>query len=238
MPVRTPRPRTLAVLSAGTALVVAGLTAPAAAAGPRASWQMNEAAGATVMVDSSGHGLDGTIGAQVQTHVSSAGRTGYFFSHTTNGKADPADPQRLVTVPNNALLNPGSGDYSVTITTRFSPSANYRNLMQKGQTGTPGGFFKLEVDRGGVTCLFRGSSGSGAVGTGMINDSAWHTLTCARTAGAVTMTVDGRQTARRSVVTGTISNSMPLAIGGKPACASATVECDYFAGYVDSVVIN
>lgn len=230
--------RTGLLVAAAGALAVTGAAGPASAAAARANWQMDERAGTTVMVDRSGHGLDGQIGARVQTHTVIDGRLGYLFPHTTNLANDPADPEHLVVVPDSPTLNPGTGDYSVTVTTRFGPSANYRNLVQKGQSTTGGGFFKLEVDHGGVTCVFRGSGGRASVSTGLINDKTWHTVTCARTAGAVTMTVDGVVGAARSVATGNIVNGEPLAIGGKADCANPDVECDYFAGYVDQVVIG
>jgi hypothetical protein len=56
------------MLTASLALAgVLALAAPASAAinRPVAIWQMNEGAGATVMVDSSGNGHDGTIGSNV-----------------------------------------------------------------------------------------------------------------------------------------------------------------------------
>ena len=55
--------------------------APASAA-TLADWQMNEGAGATVMVDSSGH-VNGTIGSAVQTGFKFNGATGYHWSFTS-----------------------------------------------------------------------------------------------------------------------------------------------------------
>ena len=58
------------------------LAMPANAATPVATWQMNEAAGSRTMVDSSGNGLNGTIGTHVQTGVAlTGGGTGYRFPY-------------------------------------------------------------------------------------------------------------------------------------------------------------
>lgn len=198
---------------------------------------MNEGGNARVMRDSSGHGLNGSIGREVQTHTVMRGKTGYGFGHLKNN-VPPTHPQHLVTVPNNSRLNPGTGNYAVTITLRFKPGANGSNVMQKGQAGSPGGYFKLEVDRGGVSCLFRGSGGSGAVGSGVISDGAFHTLRCERTRTAVTMTVDGRVRAHRANATGNVANNGPLVIGGKSSCNQTTVQCDYFPGTIDRVQID
>lgn len=227
-----------ALLATAPALVALGLAAsPASAASAVARWEMNEGGTATVMNDSSGHRLNGRIGADVQTHSVLSGRTGYTFPYLKNG-VPPTHPGHLVTVPANSALNPGTGNYSVTMTLRITPASNGGNVMQKGQASSPGGYFKLEVDRGGISCLFRGKSGSAAVGTGTINNGAWHTLTCSRTAGAVTMTVDGRVTATRRTATGSISNGAALTIGGKASCNQTSVQCDYFAGSVDRVQIS
>jgi len=227
-----------ALLVAAPALVALGLsTSPASAATTVASWEMNEGAGATTMADSSGHGISGRIGGDVLTHSVSGGRTGYTFPFLKNG-VPPTHPGHLVTVPADSQLNPGTGNFSVTMTLRFKPAANGGNVMQKGQASSPGGYFKLEVDRGGISCLFRGTSGSAAVGTGTMSNDAFHTLTCSRTATAVTMTVDGRVTATRRTATGSISNSAALTIGGKSSCNQRTVQCDYFSGSIDRVQIS
>jgi hypothetical protein len=60
-------------LTAAFALAVA-FAAPASAA-TLANWQMNEKAGASVMVDSSGH-VNGTIGSDVVTGLTFTGATG------------------------------------------------------------------------------------------------------------------------------------------------------------------
>lgn len=237
---RSTTPRALAgALALGAALAgtaAAALPASAASA-PVAVWQMNEAAGATVMADSSGHGINGTIGSEVQTHTVVGSRVAYAFPYLKNG-VPPTHPQHLVRVPADPRLNPGTADFAVTMTLRFKPGANGGNVLQKGQASSPGGYFKLEIDRGGVSCLFRGASGSGAVGTGVISDNVFHTIRCARTATGVTMTVDGRQTASRTVRTGSISNAAVLTIGGKPSCNQTTVQCDYFSGTIDGVQID
>lgn len=233
-----PRTRVRALLVAAPTLVALGLTAsPASAAAVVARWEMNEGGGAATMQDSSGHGINGRVGSDVQTHSVFAGRTGYTFPFLKNG-VPPTHPGHLVTVPADDRLNPGTGDYSVSITLRIQANANGGNIMQKGQASSPGGYFKLEVHHGVVSCLFRGRSGSAAVGTGVIDNNAWHSLTCSRTAGAVQMTVDGRVTATKRTATGSISNAAPLTIGGKSSCNQRTVQCDYFAGSIDRVQIN
>lgn len=120
----------------------------------------------------------------------------------------------------------------------YQPGANGSNVFQKGQAGSPGGYVKLEVHHGGVSCLFRGSAGSAAVGTGVLSDGAWHTVRCARTGGTVTMTADGRVTARRQHATGRIANAAPVSIGGKDSCDQRKVQCDYFPGEIDRVQVE
>ena len=115
---------------------VLALAAPASAAidQPVAIWQMNEAAGATTMVDSSGHGLDGTIGSHVQTGVALAGGgTGYRFPYL-RPNTPPADPEHLAVVPNSSALNPGTGDYAVEF--RMRTTHSFGNVIQKGQAGS------------------------------------------------------------------------------------------------------
>jgi hypothetical protein len=229
------RPLLVAIATGG--MVIASVTADhAAATNPVGVWEMNEAAGARVMPDSSGHGLDGTIGTEVAPGNTVDGATGYRFARLTPNQP-PAHPEHIVTVPDNASLDPGTRDYAVTI--RIRMTAKFGNIIQKGQSGAKGGYFKFQNPGGVVQCLFRGSTGSIAVGSGRtLNDGLWHTIRCERTTAGVTMMVDGVLAARHNGATGSISNTWPLSIGGKVNCDQIQVTCDYFAGTIDRVQID
>jgi hypothetical protein len=232
----------LFVAALGLLSTVACEPAEAAASVRLADWQMNEPAGATVMVDSSGNGSNGSIGRAIQTGYTYAGATGYHWG-STNPNGYPAKPERLVTVSNDRL-NPGSRDYAVTV--RFRTTHSYGNMIQKGQSETPGGYVKWEIPKGMLMCLYRSRDSKGnllgqkAVTTPFpLNDGAWHTVRCEKTVDRVTMTIDGTTVVRSSRSTiGPIGNTMPLSIGGKVACDQVKVTCDYFAGDIDWVRIE
>ncbi len=223
---------TLALVGA-TALAV--VTAPAVGATSAvATWNMNEGPHARVMVDSSGHHMNGSVGSDVQTGVRVGGARAYRFPFSGR---DHQNPSRLVTVADNPRLDPGTGYYSITW--RMRTTKPYGNVIQKGQSATPGGYFKIQAPNGIVQCLFRGSGGSKAVGSGRkLNDGKWHTLRCTRTSAGVTLTVDGRTSRTAKGPTGRISNSFPLSIGGKVKCNQRNVTCDYFVGDIDRVAIT
>ena len=71
-----------------------------------------------------------------------------------------------------------------------------------------------------------------------LNDGRWHVVRCERSAAKVTMTVDGKLVATSPHATGSIGNNFPLTIGGKIKCNQVDVTCDYFAGDIDSVLIQ
>src|SRR5829696_8062918 len=199
---------------------------------------MNEAAGARTMVDSSGNGLNGTIGTHVQTGVAlSGGGTGYRFPYV-KPNTPPADPEHLVTVPNNSRLNPGTGNFAVEF--RMRTTHSFGNVIQKGQAGSKGGYWKFQQPSGKISCLFRGSLGSSTAssGTVRVNDGAWHTVRCERTTSSVVMRVDGVVTVRNFNATGTIANTKRLSIAGKLNCDQISTTCDYFAGDIDYVKIQ
>jgi Laminin G domain len=230
------------VLAFALVAVVACEPAEAAATVRLADWQMNEPAGSRTMVDSSGNGSNGSVGSSIQTGVTYAGATGYRWS-STNPNGYPAKPERLVTVPDDRL-NPGSRDYAVTV--RFRTTHSYGNMIQKGQSETPGGYFKWQIPSGRLMCLYRSRDSRGnllgqkAVTAPVpLNDGAWHTVRCEKTADRVTMTIDGTTVVRSSRGTiGPIANTMPLSIAGKVACDQVRVTCDYFAGDIDWVRIE
>jgi Laminin G domain len=217
--------------------VVAAFAAPASAA-TLADWQMNEGAGATVMVDSSGH-VNGTIGSDVVTGFKFNGATGYHWPFVSP-TAPPAHPGRIVQASSSSL-NPNSGNYTVTI--RYRTTKHFGNIVQKGQAGSSGGYFKLENPNGQLTCVFRGTSSSGSflrkqVVSGVLSDGQWHTVRCARTANALTLTVDGSVVATAHGSSGNITNNRPISIAGKINCDQVHTTCDYFTGDIDYITIS
>jgi Laminin G domain len=220
-------------------VLVLAVPANAAITRPVAIWQMNEAAGATTMLDSSGNNRHGAIGSSVQVGVAlSGGGTGYRFPWL-RPNTPPADPGHLVTVPNSTPLNPGSGDYAVEF--RMRTTHSFGNVIQKGQSGSKGGYWKFQQPSGKISCLFRGSAGSSTASAGptvRVNDGNWHTVRCERTASMVTMIIDGVVTGRNRNATGTISNTRPVTVAGKGNCDQVEITCDYFAGEIDYVKIE
>jgi Concanavalin A-like lectin/glucanases superfamily len=232
------RRKLLTVTAAVAGVLVMAAPAHAAIDRPVAIWQMNEGAGARTMVDSSGNGLNGVIGSHVQTGVVlTGGGTGYRFPYI-KPNTPPPDPEHIVTVPNDSRLNPGTGDFAVEL--RMRTTHSFGNVIQKGQSGSKGGYWKFQQPSGKITCLFRGSLGSstGTSGTVRVNDGNWHTVRCERTSAMVTMWVDGVQTSRNRNATGTIANTRPVTIAGKGNCDQVTITCDYFSGDIDYVKIE
>jgi Laminin G domain len=228
----------LSVTAALAGVLLMAAPAHAAINRPVGIWQMNEAAGARTAVDSSGNGLNGVIGTSVQTGVAlTGGGTGYRFPYI-KPNSPPADPQHLVTVPHDNRLNPGTGDFAIEF--RMRTTHSFGNVIQKGQAGSKGGYWKFQQPSGKITCLFRGSAGSstGTSGTVRVNDGNWHTVRCERTSSMVTMLVDGNVTSRNRNATGSIANTRPMTIAGKGNCDQVAITCDYFSGDIDYVKIE
>jgi hypothetical protein len=231
--------RRLLAVSVALAGVVA-LASPANAAFEQAvaDWQMNEPAGSSSMQDSSGNQINGVIGTDVRAGTAlSGGGTGYRFTFVKPNQP-PANPQRIVQVPHDNRLNPGTGNYAVEF--RMRTTNSFGNVIQKGQAGSPGGYWKFQQPSGKISCLFRGSAGSSTASSGSVrvNDGAWHTVRCERTSSSVVMKVDGVVTGRNRNATGSIANTRPLSIAGKLNCDQVDITCDYFAGDIDYVKIQ
>lgn len=230
------------------AAVVAGLLAGAVALAPALAgaetWQMDEPAGSTRMIDAEGTGLDGHIGADVVRHEATPTGWGYRF----RGDWWVVNDGRLVTWPDDPRLDPGTGTYAVTI--RFKTGAVDPNIIQKGQANQTGGFWKLALKTGQPRCHFTDRSGVtkaiGFVGDARpetkVADGQWHTLRCERTTTGVRLTIDpGTPTSLSKFIRGTlgrIDNTRPMVLGGKFDCDGTRVTCDYFAGAVDWVTLE
>ena len=209
-------------------------------------WAMNETSGPS-MVDTSGNGLTGQIGADVDVNTPIlGGGTGYHFE----GPLTVKDQERLVTVPDNPLLDPGTDPYSVSI--RFRTTGPRPNIIQKGQSEDSGGYWKLVIHTGWPRCHFRDEfHNTKAIGfvdspdpDARVDDGAWHVLRCERTATQVCVYLDeGTPDGMKKCINGTIGlidNKWPLTIGGKYRCdpLEAATTCDYFNGDIDWVRIE
>jgi PKD repeat protein len=212
-------------------------SADAAATTTAAFWSMDEPPGSTTLVDSSGRGRHGSIGPDVELGALYNGATAHRFP-TISPTAPPARPQHINRVPHAAALNPDAAEYAVTI--RYRTTRSFGNLIQKGQNGASGGYWKFEAPNGIVKCLFQGSNGERRTAGSQtpLNDGAWHTVRCERTATSVTMYVDGAFRSRASGTTGTIANTWDLTIGGKGNCDQVRTTCDYFVGDIDHVRVE
>lgn len=202
-----------------------------------ALYEMNEPAGATVMVDSSGNGLNGTIDqAGLDTGVAFDSSIGYEWAFRSP-TAPPASPERVIQVPDNPRLDPLNDTFTVEI--RYRTKYKFGNIIQKGQSATVGGQMKIQNPGGIPSCLFKGPSGQVATRSKVaLNDNTWHTLTCVKTPTRVTMYVDGVYMSLKNGTTGVIDNKIPLTIGGKINCDQIEVTCDYYSGMIDYVKLT
>ena len=224
--------------SLATAVVLTLAVAAPASAATLADWEMNEGSGATTMIDSSGH-VNGTIGSAVRTGVSVMGATVYrwpFASPT----APPPKPERIVQANSNSL-NPGSGTYTVSL--RYRTTQHFGNIVQKGQAGSAGGYFKVENPHGQINCVFRGVVSGKLVrkavtSPAVLSDGNFHVATCTRTSNALTLTIDGSVVDTAHGSTGNISNTRPVTIGGKLNCDQVKTTCDYYTGDIDWVKLS
>lgn len=237
--------RTVIGLGALAVVAVPAAAAPAATGAPRATaapvvqvrYDMNEPAEATVMVDSSGNGLDAPVNqAGLDTGVEYDGAVGYSWAFRSPTKPPPA-PERVIQVADSPLLDPGSDTFTVEI--RYRTDRPFGNIIQKGQSASRGGQWKIQNPEGKPSCLFKGSVGRVATRSKVaLNDQRWHTLTCVRSATRVTMYVDGVYMSRKAGVTGPIDNKIPMTIGGKINCDQIRTTCDYFTGVIDYVQLS
>jgi Concanavalin A-like lectin/glucanases superfamily len=232
---------TLAVASAALFAPLAAAPASSNAAAPLAPvtqvlYDMNEPAGASTMVDSSGNGRDAPVDqAGLDTGVVYNGSTGYFWPRK-GPNALPVAPERIIQVADNPLLDPAGDTFTVEI--RYRTKENFGNIIQKGQSASRGGQWKIQNPMGLPSCLFKSPGGQAGVrSTINLSDNEWHTLTCVREPSRVTMYIDGVFHKRRNAASGVIDNTIPMTIGGKINCDQVVTTCDYFSGNIDYVKI-
>jgi hypothetical protein len=238
------------VLALAALALPAGLAnANAAAPSTVADWEMNDAAGTTVMLDSSGNGFNGAIqptaAPMLLTGVNvdvSSGATGFRWANV-KPNLPPAAPQRVVQVANPAL-NPGARDWRISF--RYRTSHPFGNIVQKGQSATKGGQIKFQMPKGQISCMFKGATGvrRSIKTVGIYDDNVFHVVVCTRLTSGVTLDVFDSsgttllETRHINGSSGSISNAIPMTIGGKINCDQILTTCDYFAGDIDWVKVE
>lgn len=226
------------LLAASLVLVLfAGPAAQADTTSVIADWRMNEPSGARTMSDSSGNSFSGAVGEEVVTGVRPTSDAIAYRFMRLKPNTPPARPEHNVLVPHDATLNPaGRAEYAVEV--RFRTGNKFGNLIQKGQAGSKGGYWKIQLPQAEPACLFRGPGGvTNAVRAKgkPVNDNQWHTVRCEATPTETRMYLDGVFIGRNRGTTGVIANNQVLAIGGKSHCDQIKITCDYFGGDVDYV---
>lgn len=211
-----------------------------------ADWELNESTNSSVMTDSTGNGHDGAImqpNSDLLTgqHFDS-GTTGYHWT-TRCPACLPVALKRVVQVPDTSdgALDIPDPSVPYVLQFRYRTTHPYGNIMQKGQSATPGGQIKVQLPKGKVQCLFKGANGwrvGAGTGTHLYNDGQWHTVQCVHTASYVEVWVDGVRIARKNGSTGPINNSYPFTVGGKPDCDQVKVTCDYYSGDLDWITVS
>ncbi len=211
--------------------LVGAFALPASASTNAAAWYMEEPAGATTMVDSSGGGHNGTI-FHVTTGV--PGPTGRGLSYRFNGS------DSLVTVPDAPGLDPGTANIDLRGFLNVPSSLTFGayNVLQKGVPTSPGGQYKIEIGGtkgrlGRVICTFTDSTGAAASvpSAVRINDGLWHQVDCLKSSTAVTVRIDNVTQGSVPASLGSISNAAKLALGGKPLKGASTQN--YLGGMDD-----
>ncbi len=217
------------------AVLAVTLPFPSAAAATTvvAQWAMDETFG-TTMTDSSGNGNDGTM-----FNIVTSG-AGYIFDGETS----------KVVVPDSPTLNPGSADFSfsVQVQTSVVPAIGKDyDLIRKGNVGTKGGEYKIEMIRASgkakALCLVKDSLKHSKTinGGGPLNlaDNQLHTITCTKTATSLSIKIDSRAPATKPASIGSISNTLPLLLGVKTVDAPENdPSSDWYNGAMRSATIT
>jgi hypothetical protein len=228
---------TLACLAGGLSALPAA-TALAAAKVPTtvvANYQMEDGADSTTMADSAG-GNDGVISASagaagLTTHVETDDGFGYQWG------AAPGTPNdaRVVTVADADALDPGDREFAVEV--QLKTRAADGVLVQKGDADTAGGSWRVQVQGGQVSCLFRGATVQGAVKSeSLVNNGSWHTVRCELTATGTTVYVDDVREKHQNKAVANVGSDAQVTVGGKVGCGSIQA-CDYYVGQIDSIEV-
>jgi len=148
-----------------------------------------------------------------------------------------------ITVPYSSTLVPGSQNVSATVqinTTAMPETGGLDfDILRSSKAGQE---YKIELfpknGKALALCFFSGSLAHKQITAGpALNDGAWHTITCDKTASQISLTVDGAVVKTAAIQIGTIVHKIsPLTIGWKPA--SGTNGEDFYIGKLRNVSVS
>ena len=147
-------------------------------------------------------------------------------------------------MPYNANLSPGSANVTakVSINTTFKPGTGDFDfdLIRSAPTGK---MYKVELfPRSGKSqaqCIFIGSTNRITLPGGpSLNDGAWHSIVCRKTATKVSLTVDGSVVASQTITIGSITHrsGSVFGIGYKPVPTGT--DADFYHGSMKNVSVS
>lgn len=202
----------------------------------------------TVVADDAGNGHDATVstngnpGAGLATVSPGSGGLGQAIAFPAScPNTDSTCPRAVLTAPDAADLNPGTGDFSYGVRLRVTAaelgSDHGGNLLQKGMWNTSQWKLQLEPgSTGQVSCVLRPVSdpAGGVVKVKSIaglSDGAWHEVSCLRSAGTLTLFVDGVSQGSKPFAGDVTPSGQPLTVGA----SGAYLSNDQFHGQLDHV---
>ncbi|MFI5494907.1 LamG-like jellyroll fold domain-containing protein [Actinoplanes sp. NPDC051859] len=146
-------------------------------------------------------------------------------------------PRVALRAKNSAGLNPGRKPirFGATVLLDKKQTTKGENIIQKGYSAG-GSQFKLQIDgkAGKPSCAMVDAKGAVHIARSSVTvaDSEWHTLECRRKGSWLAIRVDGRRRGSATIPADlSVSNSIPLSIGGKGAYR----DNDQFQGALDDV---
>lgn len=155
-----------------------------------------------------------------------------------DGTGDYAD------VPYTRTIDPGSGDFTLSLQFRYQATASTRNQVLAwgygAGAGVPQLWVRLQPGDDQVTAWVEGSGGGASAsvkdssGTAAFGDNTWRQLTVARTGGQLRLTV-GSASATASGIAGSVSSGVTgIRLGGKQDAGAS----DALAGRIRNVELT
>jgi hypothetical protein len=229
-----------ALAATGTALATDRGTAPAPVLTTVARYTFDER-GAAGLVDDSGNGhtlhVVASHGGAVRPVADGTGLALRFPGSCTGTGC----PRVALQAASTDQLNPGRAPvrWGARVLLPPTETTDGENVIQKGYSAA-GSQYKLQVDHtpGRPSCVLVDNTNPTihiAKSAVTVADGRWHTVACARTGTALTITVDGVVRGTATVpATLSVVNTAPFSVGGKGGYR----DNDQWQGTVDDVWLS
>jgi hypothetical protein len=181
-------------------------------------WKLDDNNDTTTVLNQAAPAVRGTSSVKTASLYSNGG---FKFTGTQS-----------VSVADNASLNAGTGDFSISFAFRldqFNNAVSWNTVLSKGLMATNGAFYGIYVASNNKLYFMAGGVGNFACSNNALNDGQVHHIAAVRSSGQLILYVDGIAQNKTGTFAGDLTNTSVMMFGTDAS------PLRFFCGWLDEI---